>query len=78
MSEPLKNKVTEPVSIAHPDDLVFYYGDVLSAVEWLKERIDNMSKNKVIYQYSPQELLDVVEEIIDEAFSDVIKDGERE
>jgi len=58
--EPLKNKIVGSV--------FFYYEDVKGAVEWLKERIDEIRPDESDEFFS--DILDA----INEAFEDVIKE----
>jgi hypothetical protein len=73
MVEPLKNKgILEPNPLS--TQLVFYKGDIIDAVEWLKKEITdrrNMFEEKRTVER--HELLIVLKRI-DEAFPDLYKD----
>lgn len=72
MSEPLKDKSTivqdNNCKLKNLElfENMFYKRDVASAVEWLKEQLDKIDMNLLL---KDQE----VKKLIDEAFSDVIK-----
>jgi hypothetical protein len=66
--EPLKGKAHE--SLQRGEQPCFYFPDVASAVEWLKQEL--MKDDSIPYCPECEQLEDLFD-LIDEAFADVVK-----
>jgi len=85
-AEPLKGKSKDAGDVAYEQECLnksrrikgfklksfwFAKDDVCSAVEWLKDKMDNHRKSNMLWRLQEDESWSMAEDWIDEAFADV-------